>query len=29
VLQSATYEPPSVVKVGTNWKTIRISLDDD
>ena len=29
VLQSALYEPPSVVKVGTNWKTIRISLDDD
>ena len=29
VLQSAIYEPPSVVKVGTNWKTIRISLDDD
>jgi hypothetical protein len=29
VVQSATYEPPSVVKVGTNWKTIRISLDDD
>jgi hypothetical protein len=27
-VQSATYEPPSVVKVGTNWKTIRISLDD-
>ena len=29
VLQSALYEPPSVVKVGTNWKTIRISLDDN
>jgi hypothetical protein len=29
VLQSATYEPPDTVKVGTNWKTIRISLDDD
>lgn len=28
VLQSATYEQPSTVKVGTNWKTIRISLDD-
>jgi len=28
VLQSALYEPPSTVKVGTNWKTIRISLDD-
>jgi hypothetical protein len=27
-VQSATYEPPNVVRVGTNWKTIRISLDD-
>jgi hypothetical protein len=28
VVQSATYEPPSVVKVGTNWKTITVTLDD-
>ena len=28
VLQSATYEAPDTVRVGTNWKTIRISLDD-
>jgi len=28
VLQSAAYEQPNTVRVGTNWKTIRISLDD-
>ena len=28
VLQSAAYEAPNTVRVGTNWKTIRISLDD-
>ena len=28
VLQSAIYLPPNVVKVGTNWKTITVQLDD-
>ena len=28
VLQSAIYEAPSTVRVGTNWKTIRVQLDD-
>lgn len=28
VLESAIYEAPSTVRVGTNWKTIRVQLDD-
>ena len=29
VLQSALYEPPSTVRVGTNWKTITVRINDD
>jgi len=29
VLQSAVYLPPDVVKVGTNWKTITVRINDD
>lgn len=29
VLQSATYQAPDTVRVGTNWKTITVRLDDD
>lgn len=28
VVNSAEWQPPNTVRVGTNWKTIRISLDD-
>ena len=29
LLQSAVYEPPNTVKVGTNWKTITVRINDD
>lgn len=29
VLQSATYESPNTVRVGTNWKTITVRINDD
>lgn len=29
VLQSATYQAPDSVRVGTNWKTITVKINDD
>ena len=29
VLQSATYQAPDTVRVGTNWKTITVRINDD
>lgn len=29
VLQSAAYEQPNTVRVGTNWKTITVRINDD
>jgi len=29
VVDSAEWQPPSTVKVGTNWKTITVRINDD